>query len=216
MRNQAVSSPRSTFQFDAARRCTAKFCLASGLLVALYACSPVFAQSQRTETEQTRALSVVAAATSRGARFVAPDRVVEMRLEVFSSTGEKVFDSTFRRGNVLDWDASGKEQPGKHVLDDSYLCVVTVRDLSGSLRQRLGLAKVQTGNVTLRAAAREELLGPQAQAWAASRDAQSLGSLTDDSYDDALKIVSEQEAPAMTVTAHDEQAGQVTATTGAL
>lgn len=236
MKNQTTPPSPLTFHFDAARRRASKLgrasCLALLVLCALY---PALAQSQRADDGQTTSPppTVMAAATTRGARFVAPNSVVEMRLEVFAQTGEKVFDSEFRRGSVLDWDLSGAQPAGAHdAAVGPYLCVVTLRDLSGGLRQRRGFASVQDGAVALRAATRAELSGAQSQAWAASRKTQALGSLApggegvalnddrsvalDDDEGVALNIVSEQEARAMTVAAHDGHAGQVTSTTGAL
>jgi hypothetical protein len=51
-------------------------------------------------------------------RFVSPNDARRIRLEVYTQAGERLFDSDFRAGNIVDWDAQG-------IADGSYLCVVT-------------------------------------------------------------------------------------------
>lgn len=55
------------------------------------------------ETARWSPPAVTAAIGAEQVRFVAPNSVYQMRLEVFGSDGVKVFDSDFAIGNVLDW-----------------------------------------------------------------------------------------------------------------
>lgn len=103
-----------------------------------------FAQDTQTVPPRTESATVTAAVTADGARFTAPAGVNQMRLEVFSPAGERLFDSGFLGGNVLDWSPGAQPQ-----ADGSYLYVVTIRDLSGLLRQRHALARVQSGVASL-------------------------------------------------------------------
>jgi len=80
--------------------------------------------------------ATVTAASSNGiVRFSAPGNTTQIRLEVFSPTGEKVFDSGNRDGNVLDWRWQDLKAQG--FITDSYLCVVTVQSLSGKSSRKL-------------------------------------------------------------------------------
>jgi hypothetical protein len=54
---------------------------------------------------------------------------VQIRLEVYASTGKKLFDNELRGGNVLDWHLqNGQAEP---LPDDTYLCVVNCKELGG-------------------------------------------------------------------------------------
>jgi hypothetical protein len=181
------------------------------LLLTAVATGSALAQDAQTRTDPAATPTVTAAASSSGVRFTAPGAVVQMRLEVFSTEGEKVFDSGDKPGNVLDWRI--QEQQGALHADASYLCTVTVRDLSGRLSQRHGLVSLSTGGVSLRTAERDHLTPAQVQAWEASRLAQSLEPAAQDG--DALAIIVEDATPAVAVTAHDGTDGQVTRTRGA-
>ncbi len=191
--------------------------LAGWLVLGLSALAPVSAQSLIPGGQQShpeRAL-VVAAATDTGVRFTAAsDGVAEMRLEVFSFAGEKLFDSDFRRGSVLDWAISGPAAGQSVTPDDDYLCVVTLRDLSGRLRQRRGITSLRLGSLTLRppVAGDSQLSSAQVEASAASRPSQLI---EQHGEDDALTI-STPEVSSLTLTAHDGQVGQLTSTTGPL
>ncbi|MBC7932595.1 MAG: hypothetical protein H7Z38_18705, partial [Rubrivivax sp.] len=172
----------------------------------------VFAQDEKTKEERRTSPNVVAAATDTGVRFTAPGTVVETRLEVFASSGEKVLDSGFRRGNVLDWSpavgANGQSAP----QEDEYLCVVTVRDLSGQLRQRLGVASLRSGKVRLKGTDARQLNAAQADALARGGGSE-VAEISDE--DESLTILGDGEA-ALTVVAHDGRDGQLTSTAGAL
>src|SRR5881394_1204788 len=64
---------------------------------------------------------VTAAATAERLRLVAPNAVVQLRLEVYDEAGRKVFDTEQRGGSVLDW--SLQDGDGARLPDGSYVCV---------------------------------------------------------------------------------------------
>jgi hypothetical protein len=105
------------------------------------------AEAQTAETSQTQLpASVTASIAVERARFTAPAGVAELRLEVFAAAGEKVFDSDFKPGNLLDWPF--QDQQEQRLADGSYRCVITTKDLSGRLAQKRGEVRVQAGAAT--------------------------------------------------------------------
>ena len=157
------------------------------------------AQADGGAQEQSSArAAVTAGASAAGVRFVSPDQARRMRLEVYSTAGERLFDSDFRQGSILDWDGQG-------LADGSYLCVVTFEDLEGKTGRRLSAVTLKDGRATLLRDGEEQLKAEYAQALAAA--GRSHG-------DDALAVLPKGQA--MTVAAHDGQDGQVTSTSGAL
>ncbi|HEV2704452.1 MAG TPA: tail fiber domain-containing protein [Pyrinomonadaceae bacterium] len=159
---------------------------------------------------QPPAPAVTAAVTQTGARFTAPVGVSQVRLEIYASGGEVVFDSGMQAGDIIDWKPSDAQQP---LADGSYVCVVTVRDLRGRLSRRLGSVKIQSGQIALGRAKTSELSAPQAQALDAARQSRKIESAT---ADDSLTIVREGTERAVTLATHDGQDGQLTSTMGAL
>ena len=104
---------------------------------------------------------VAASATSERIRIAAPSAVVQLRLEVYDEAGQKLFDTEQRGGNVLDWHLQGGA--GERVADGLYLCVLTSKNLSGRLNQKLGLVTVSGQSTVVRSAAVTELNLRQAQ-----------------------------------------------------
>src|SRR5215207_2128838 len=155
--------------------------------------------------------AVTAAPAPEQVRFISFDKITHLRLEVFSPTGERVFDSDFKSGDLLDWRL--QDQQGQRLADGSYLCVVTVKELSGRLSQRHGSVSLRERQVSLQRVAPEQLSAGEARAWADSRATQALGA-AQDSGD--LSFIGEDAPASLTVTAHDGQNGQVTSTTGSL
>jgi hypothetical protein len=132
-----------------------------------------------------------------GARFVSPGEVRRVRLEVYTAAGERLFDSGFRAGGIVDWDAAG-------ISDGSYLCVLTAEDLSGGLGRSLSALTLQGGRATVRREGEAQLRAEFAQALAA------------DGHGAAGAEAAAGGAQAATVAAHDGRDGQVTSTAGAL
>jgi len=163
------------------------------------------------QQEKTATPAVTASASGAGARYTAPGEVLQIRLEIYSATGDVVFDSGQRAGSVIDWKIADVQQG---MAEGSYLSVVTVRDLRGKLSQRLGSVTLQGGNVTLARAADGELSAAQAQAVGAVRQSRKIESPAAD--DSALTILRDGKDRAVTVTTHDGTKGQVTSTSGAL
>ena len=141
---------------------------------------------------------VTAASTASGVRFVSPNDARRIRLEVYTQAGERLFDSDFRAGGIVDWEAQG-------LSDGSYLCVVTIEDLRGASARRLSAVGVSQGRASVRGDNEEKIKSEFAQALAAAGQ----------SSDEAV-AARQKKAQALTVTAHDGTDGQVTSTTGSL
>ncbi|HEX8707155.1 MAG TPA: tail fiber domain-containing protein [Pyrinomonadaceae bacterium] len=154
--------------------------------------------------------AVTASNSAAGARFTSPGEVLQIRLTIYTSGGEQLFDSGLKQGNILDWRIADVPQV---MADGSYLLVVTVRDLQGKLRQRLGSISLQSGRITLKRLGSEELTPAQRQALDAARKSQKIEAAENN---DSLTVLSEGKERSVTVTAHDGQAGQVTSTSGPL
>ena len=99
----------------------------------------VFAQ----DNKNSYAPSVAAAASSEQARFLADNEVTNIRLEVFTLSDTRLYDSDFKAGNLLDW--NWQDAQGQRLADGAYRCVVTVKDLTGRGSQRQGILLVQNG-----------------------------------------------------------------------
>src|SRR5215207_3059381 len=91
-----------------------------------------FAQSEQAgKSTAPSATAVTVSISAKGIRFTALGSVGQMRLEVFNTntSGDPLYSSEFKAGNIQDW--ALKDNFGQTLLDGSYLCVVTVRDMSG-------------------------------------------------------------------------------------
>src|SRR5262249_20125978 len=132
--------------------------------------------------------TVTAAVSSEGVRFTAPGNHVQIRLEVFSQAGTKLFHSEYQPGNELDWKLA--DETGQRIADGDYLCVVTVKSLSGEESQKLGTVTVGEKSISLQPTETGALSAAQAQA---------LGAVENSS---PLSVMPDNAAPAVTVTAH--------------
>ena len=65
-------------------------------------------------------------------RFESQEENTEFRVEVFNSSGQKMFDSGFVAGQTLDWNML--DQQGEPVADGVYDYVVTVKNRHGEER----------------------------------------------------------------------------------
>ncbi|HEX5709598.1 MAG TPA: tail fiber domain-containing protein [Pyrinomonadaceae bacterium] len=182
---------------------TARHTFALLAIITLLAAS---ALAQNTEAPaQERAANkstVTASASATGVRFVSPGETKRIRVEVLSATGERVFDSDFRAGGIVEWDAQS-------AADGAYLCIVTAEDLAGKSSRKFTALSKREGRVVLGREGDEQLKVELAQAFAAASQSQGGGELAA-----AAKATSKGQA--VTVTTHDGQDGQVTSTTGAL
>ncbi|PYS79667.1 MAG: hypothetical protein DMF70_12640, partial [Acidobacteria bacterium] len=173
---------------------------ALGLALLLAVCA--VAQEARETTQSVAATIVTATVSSDRLRFAAPNRVAQLRLEVYSENGQKLFDTEQRGGNVLDWHL--QDGTGAPLTDAAYLCLLTIKDLSGRLRQTLASVQVSAQTVTLQPILPGRLTTMQAQA---------VGPIEQDVV---LKVIDPGAAEAATVIAHDGSEAQLTRTRGAL
>jgi hypothetical protein len=98
--------------------------------------------------------------------------VHQTRLQVFSPSGEQVYDSGLRLGNLIDWQL--KDQQGRALSSDSYLFLITVKDFSDRLTQKYGMATLEAEQVSLAQSGVEELVSGQATALEANKLSQAL------------------------------------------
>ncbi|HEY8188052.1 MAG TPA: hypothetical protein VIF64_18425 [Pyrinomonadaceae bacterium] len=145
---------------------------------------------------------VTATATAARVRLAAPNAVAQLRLEVYTAAGQKIFDTEQRGGNVLDWML--QDGGGERLIPGSYLCVVTVKSLSGKLSRRIGSALVQEKEVELQLVDATQLTALQQQA---------VGRIEENG---ALIILKTGESQATTVLANDGKEGQIIRGQGAL
>src|SRR5712691_5659298 len=92
------------------------------------------AQESTSPTVQTSTLTITAAATGERVRITAPASVVQMHVEVYAASGEKLFDQEIRGGNVFDWHL--QDGQAQRLAPGSYVCVVTAKSASGKLTQK--------------------------------------------------------------------------------
>ncbi len=144
--------------------------------------------------------TVTVSAIPSGVRFAAPNRIARLKLEVLSSAGEALFEVS-SKGSVLDWTLH--DANGQLLADGSYLCVVTVKSLSGKISQRVGNVSMLSGVVKVQSDA-PRLTAAQQHA---------VGPIEGNAE---LTVLQEKGTPVATVVAHDGTDGQLTSTKGAL
>src|SRR5436305_8201790 len=134
----------------------------SAIISLVFLCGVAAAQeSGAAQAQAPAAATVTAAAAASGVRFVSTEGSRRIRLEVYSAAGERVYDSEFRQGSILDWDGAG-------TADGSYLCVVTVEDLRGASARRLSAVSIQSGRAAVRKEDEEQMKAEHAPALAAA------------------------------------------------
>jgi hypothetical protein len=114
---------------------------------------------KQTLTQPSSSIIITATASGQRVRFVSIGEVNQTRLQVFSADGAQVFDSSYRLGNLIDWQLT--DQQGQRLAAGSYLFLVTVRDFSGALTQKYGTAHLEQALVSLEQTSGAEL--PQSQ-----------------------------------------------------
>jgi hypothetical protein len=90
-----------------------------------------------------QSISLTVTAYSDAVRFSAQGSVKELRVEVLSLSGQKVFDSGPVLGAVLDWKLLNTQ--GQPVANGVYLYTVTVKDPFGNVTKKLGKLAVLRG-----------------------------------------------------------------------
>src|SRR6266487_1708435 len=172
---------------------------ASLLVLALLATAA--AQDSPSASAQRSSLTITAAAAGERVRITAPSSIVQMHVEVYAASGEKLFDQEIR-GNVFDWHLQNDQ--AHHLLPGDYVCVVTVKNIAGKIMQKLGAIRVGEKDVSV-APAETAQLSPQ--------QTQAIGPLEENS---SWTIVDGKENQTATVIAHDGTDGQITRGRGAL
>jgi hypothetical protein len=147
---------------------------------------------------QTQPGSVTGSITPDGAvRMIAHGESLQIRMEIYSASGELVSDSGLRKGNIIDWKQSDATQP---LIDGSYQVVVTVKDFKGTLNQRTATLTLQGGQLSLQPRKRDEV----------GQNSKTTGG------DDSVSILREGKERAVVVNAHDGTDGQLSSTSGSL
>ncbi|MBP1598786.1 MAG: hypothetical protein H6Q05_4163 [Acidobacteria bacterium] len=145
----------------------------------------------------TTSLWITATAGKDHIRFASLGIAQRIRLEIVDQAGNRVLDSGFRDGNLLDWQVDDKD--GDRLPDDVYGCLVTVEDMEGQFIHRRTLLRV-TGGM-----ARFESLQASNTAAAASPDGQ-----------DTVTIMPNDEELPMIQLLHDGESGRIVSGKGGL
>jgi hypothetical protein len=160
--------------------------------------SPRFAVSPQSTNEK-----VIASTSAESVRFTSLGVLIQMRLEVIGTSGEVLFDSGFKSGNVIDWHLSDKD--GRRLVDGHYLCVVTVTGSSGKTTRKQAIADLLDQSVGLKQS--DSSLLSQAQT-------DVVGTASSD--DVSVTIVEPKESPATVVLAHDDGTAHLVSSSGEL
>jgi hypothetical protein len=177
------------------------------MLLLVCSLSAAAAQQEREGATSTSAVPtssaplVTGGCRAEGVRFAAPGDVVQIRLQVYSEAGQVLFDAA-SEGNVLDWLV--QDGAGTRLQTGSYLCVVTVKRLSGRVSQRIAELMVLEQQTELRTIEAAQLTVAQQR---------EVGPVEGDA---AIAILKESEGEAATVIAHNGEDGQITRGKGAL
>ena len=182
----------------------------AAILSLILVANNAFAQEPTSVTVSSAAGVTASLTEPNTIRLAAPGQTSNIRLEVYTATGDMIFDSGLRQGNVLDWKLSEATQPAG---DGAYLLVVTIRDLQGKFRRRLGGIVVEAGQATLKSQRGDALNAPQKQALNTRLQSQKIA-LTDDV--DTVTVLRTGKERSVVVAAHDGIDGQVTSTSGSL
>ena len=160
---------------------------------------------------QTQSSSVTGSVTPEGVvRMIAHGEALQIRMEIYSATGDVVSDSGLRQGSIIDWKLTDAAQA---MPEGSYLIVVTVKDFKGNLISRMVGLSLQAGQVQLQAHKTDEVTPAQKQALEISRTGKKVRTTEGD---DAVSILRDGKERAVVVTGHDGTDGSVNTTTGAL
>ena len=99
---------------------------------------------------QRSSLTITAVATAERVRITAPSSVVQMHVEIYAATGEKLFDQEIRGGNIFDWHL--QDGQAQRLAPGTYVCVVTAKSISGRLTQKIGSVSVAERSVSVQPA----------------------------------------------------------------
>ena len=164
--------------------------------------STATAQDGTSTVTQKSSLTITANAAGDRMRITAPSSVVQMHVEVYASSGEKLFDQEIRGGNVFDWHL--QDGQAQRLAPGAYVCVVTAKTISGKLTQKIGAVNVAENSARVRPGNPQQLSLPQTQA---------IGPVEADS---SWTIAGENEPQTPTVIANNGTDGQMIRGRGAL
>jgi hypothetical protein len=164
--------------------------------------STATAQESTSATIQTPSLTITAAAAGDRVRITAPSSVVQLHVEVYAASGEKLFDQEIRGGNVFDWHLQNGQ--AQRLAPGSYVCVVTAKTVSGKLTQKIGTVSIEEQAVSVQPVESKQLSAPQAQ---------TIGPVEENS---SWTIAAQDEPQTPTIIANDGTDGQMIRGRGAL
>src|SRR5262245_50727831 len=161
----------------------------------------LLAQERAMESRSTS--TVTASVAGERVRFTAASNIIAMRLEVYTAGGQRVFDSGFKSGTLLDWTMVDERR--QRYSAGTYLCVVGVKSLSGRVSQKLGTLSITgEGTAAFEPTESKQLSVAQQQAVSAIDE------------DASLTIVKAGEAEATTTIAHSGDEGEMIRSKGSL
>src|SRR5262245_38637703 len=161
-----------------------------------------FAQAGKTANSQSPTPTVTAYASTERVRFTAPSSVVQIHLEVYTETAVKLFDLELKVGNVLDWPL--QDGQAARLNPGSYICVLTVKSLSGRISQKLGAVNIRDQQVKIE---------PLQLSMLSAQQAQAVGPIEGDP---GITVLEDDEPQTTTVIAHNGEEGQIVRGRGAL
>jgi endosialidase-like protein len=85
---------------------------------------------------------ITASSTAEIVRFASPGGGAQMRVQMFSSAGELLFDSDWSDGNMFDW-------PVGNLASGPIRCIVMARDLEGRVTRREAAITSREGHVSI-------------------------------------------------------------------
>ncbi len=126
-------------------------------LLLIFFASTTLADRQEAVAAGWRSPLITAAAVDEKVRFSSPGGIAQIRVQILSTSGDSLFDSAWKDGNVLDW------SPGQPMANGSYRCVVAVRDLEGQVTQKEATVIAEGGQLVIEQRAGAEgltIVGP--------------------------------------------------------
>src|SRR6266542_6725891 len=157
--------------------------------------------SASTTTQKPSSATITVTASTDRVRITASTSIVQMHVEVYAASGEKLFDNEIRGGNVFDWHV--QDGQAQRLSSGDYVCVVTIKNIAGRMAQKIGVVRVGEKDVTI---------GPAQIAQLSPQQSQAIGPVEEDS---SWTILDGKDNQTTTVIAHDGTDGQITRGRGA-
>ncbi|MGZ5385668.1 MAG: hypothetical protein ACXWH0_17030, partial [Acidimicrobiia bacterium] len=129
---------------------------------------------------------ITAGAAEETVRFSSPTGIAQIRVQIVAATGDRLFDSAWRDGNVLDWKFESSGQP---LANGSYRCIVMVKNLDGRVTEREAALTARDGQISIESRAGNE---------------------------GVRILEGEESGPKVTILVHDEKDGAIVSTSGDL